>query len=109
MAFDPLCGDGAGHAIREAILAAAVIRALGRGAVAAEVLAHYRARLMAGFKRHLELCREFYVTGHSGPWWEAELHHILVGIDWCNAQLGVEPKFHYQLNGFELQRVVGSG
>ena len=27
MAFDPLCGDGTAHAIREAILASAVIRA----------------------------------------------------------------------------------
>ncbi len=31
MAFDPICGDGTAHAIREAILAAAVIRALARG------------------------------------------------------------------------------
>ena len=31
MAFDPICGDGTAHAIREAILASAVIRALANG------------------------------------------------------------------------------
>ena len=31
MAFDPICGDGTAHAIREAILAAAVVRALAKG------------------------------------------------------------------------------
>jgi hypothetical protein len=105
MAFDPLCGDGTGHAVREAILAAAVIRALANGASAGDVLEHYRTRLHAGFKRHLELCREFYSAGHRGAWWEAELHAIMVGMEWCKAQLGTEPKFQYRLNGFELQPI----
>ena len=71
LAFDPLCGDGVGNAIREAILAAAVLRAIAEGANIDSVLAHYRGRLLAGFTRHLELCRQFYVAGNSGPWWDA--------------------------------------
>jgi hypothetical protein len=104
MGFDPLCGDGTAHAVREAILAAAVIRASEREP-SENILAHYRTRLLAGFKRHLELCREFYQRGWSGPWWDAELHHIRVGIAWCEAELGAEPDFRYQLNGFELRRI----
>lgn len=99
LAFDPLCGDGAGHAIREAILAAAVIRAARQGWDAGPLLEHYRARLVAGFKRHLEVCRQFYATGGSGAWWNTELNLIRKGIDWC----GAEPRFRFQLDGFELR------
>jgi len=101
LAFDPLCGDGAGHAIREAILASAVIRAAAQGAHADELLAHYRARLVAGFRRHLEVCRQFYSAGGSGNWWRTELELIEQGIAWC----GAEPRFRFQLNGFELRAV----
>jgi hypothetical protein len=38
MAFDPICGDGTAHAIREAILASAVIRALANGGSAGDLL-----------------------------------------------------------------------
>ena len=101
LAFDPLCGDGTGHAIREAILAAAVIRAASTGADVESLLAHYRARLVAGFKRHLLACREFYATGGTSEWWATELRMIEEGIAWC----GQESAFRYQLRGFELQLV----
>src|SRR5579863_8404443 len=48
MAFDPICGDGTAHAVREAILAAAVIRALAAGGNTGELFSHYEARLTAG-------------------------------------------------------------
>ena len=98
MAFDPLCGDGTAHAIREAILASAVIRA----AVNDDVLAHYQARLTAGFRRHLALCREFYTSGGDGPWWRKELDSIQLGIAWCDRQLTAHGDFRYQLRDFEL-------
>ena len=100
LAFDPLCGDGTGHAIREAILASAVIRAAAQGANADELLAHYRARLVAGFRRHLQVCRGFYATGGLGDWWRAELELIGKGIAWC----GDDPQFRFQLDGFELRQ-----
>jgi hypothetical protein len=105
LAFDPLCGDGTGHAIREAILAAAVVRAIATGAGPDAVIAHYRARLLAGFKRHLEACREFYETGGSGWWWDAELELVRQGIEWCGRELGNDGRFQFQLRGFELQLV----
>jgi len=98
MAFDPLCGDGTAHAIREAILASAVIRA----AVNDDVLAHYQARLTAGFRRHLALCQGFYTSGGDSPWWRQELDSIQQGIAWCDRRLATHGDFRYQLRDFEL-------
>jgi len=106
MSFDPLCGDGTGNAVREAILAAAVIRSALAGSNDVEgLLAHYRARLRAGFYRHLEFCREFYSNGRSGPWWDQELDHIMKGIDYCKSAMTQGLRFRYQLTGFELQPI----
>jgi hypothetical protein len=102
MAFDPLCGDGTGHAIREAILASAVIRAVAKDGPNADLLAHYEARLTAGFRRHLTLCREFYTSGADGPWWRRELELIEEGIAWCESRLKTHGEFRYQLKDFEL-------
>jgi hypothetical protein len=102
MAFDPICGDGTAHAVREAILAAAVIRSLAKNRGQFDVLAHYEARLTAGFERHLTHCREFYRSGGRGPWWRSELAAIERAIDWCDTRMGVKFEFRYQLRGFEL-------
>lgn len=108
MAFDPICGDGTGNAIREAILACAVIRAIAKHAQNDQkdaLLAHFRTRLIVGFLKHLELCRQFYAAC-SGEWWASELDHLDAGIAWCRAQLGSEPKFRYRLRGFDLEPVL---
>ncbi len=69
--FDPVCGEGAGNSIREAILAAATLAALKEGRLDAEeaLLGNYEARLRAGFARHLSLCKQFYQNGGQGEWW----------------------------------------
>jgi hypothetical protein len=103
--FDPLCGDGAGYATREAILGSAVVRAAAAGADADAVAAHYRARLVGGFQRHLEVCRQFYETGGSGPWWNQEADSLRRGLDWCRVQLDGAPAFRYRLNGFALEAI----
>ncbi len=103
--FDPLCGDGTGNAVREAILAAAVIRAAASGGEVAGLVAHYRSRLIAGFQRHLELCRQFYQTGGTGGWWQTELALLMQGIDWCRRELAGSPGFQYRLDGFELKSI----
>jgi hypothetical protein len=105
MAFDPICGDGTAHAIREAILASAVIRGLARAGPADELLRHYEARLTAGFRRHLMLCRQFYLSGGTGELWTRELSAIDRGIQWSDAKLGANTNFRYQLRGFELEAV----
>jgi hypothetical protein len=105
MGFDPICGDGTAHAIREAILASAVIRALAAGGSTDDLLSHYQARLTTGFRRHLTLCRQFYLSGRAGPLWDSELEAIDRGIQWCDSALQNHASFRYQLRGFELEAV----
>jgi hypothetical protein len=100
MAFDPICGDGTAHAIREAILAAAVIKAIANGGDAASLRAHYEARLTAGFARHLANCLPFYTAAASGPWWQNEANALREGLAWCEDRI---PPFQYRLNGFDLE------
>jgi len=103
MAFDPLCGDGTAHAVREAILASAVIGAVARGDDPVQLMAHYEARLTAGFRRHLAHCLEYYASGCGGPWWESEAESVVQGLDWCGRQLSRHTKFRYRLDGFDLK------
>jgi 2-polyprenyl-6-methoxyphenol hydroxylase-like FAD-dependent oxidoreductase len=103
LGFDPLCGDGAGNAIREAILACAAVRAVVGGADVDSVLAHYSSRLIAGFHRHLKLCEEYYGSGGQGLWWEEQLAATIQGIKWCQSLRFDAPKMRYRLNGFSLE------
>ena len=79
-----------------------MIRAAANGGNIADLLAHYRARIVAAFRRHLLVCREFYSTGGEGDWWRTELEQIDQGIAWC----GAEPRFRFRLDGFELRPTV---
>jgi len=105
LAFDPLCGDGVGNAAREAILAAAAVRAVLAGADVKSILEHYRSRLLAGFERHLKLCRAFYSSGHSGPWWDEQIDACDRGIAWCRSKLQAGNRFSYRLRGFSLEPI----
>jgi hypothetical protein len=105
LAFDPLCGDGTGHAIREAILASAVLRAAARGANVKELTTHYQTRLVAGFKRHLWECHKFYEGGGVGSWWKSAADSVREGLAWCDNQLSNAGDFRYRLRGFELERL----
>jgi hypothetical protein len=105
MAFDPLCGDGTAHAVREAILASAVIRAVARGEEPGPLLAHYEARLTAGFERHLAHCLQFYSSGGSGPWWRAQAESVEEGLEWCRRRIQDHGRFRYRLNGLELEAI----
>ena len=102
IAFDPICGDGTANAIREAILASAVLRAIANGAAAESVCTHYETRLTAGFERHLVNCLQFYRSGNSGPWWRAQAELTGQGIEWCRGRLSRHPEFRYRLSGYEL-------
>jgi hypothetical protein len=103
MGFDPLCGDGTAHAVREAILASAVIRAADGGEPVDVLVAHYEARLTAGFERHLAQCREFYSSGGSGEWWKKEAAACVEGMEWCRSRMN--GTFRYRLEGLELKPV----
>lgn len=105
ISFDPLCGEGAGHAVREAILASAVLTAIARGEPEELLLAHYSTRILSAFLRHLETCRTFYVSARSGPWWDGEIHLLDGGIAWCRSRLAAAPPYRYRLSGFELRPI----
>ena len=104
LGFDPLCGDGAGNAVREAILGSAVFRAAFETGDVHGLVSHYQTRLLGGFRRHLALCFEFYKSGHSGPWWDRQLDDLQQGLSWCSDELKRSPGYHYRLNGFRLER-----
>jgi len=109
MAFDPLCGDGTGNAIRGSILASAVVRAALAGQDQSkeqeEFRAHFSARLISGFLKHLEICRPFYVTGGTGPWWRAELELLDQGIEFCRQRLRESRPARFRLAGADLVRL----
>jgi hypothetical protein len=102
MGFDPICGDGTAHAIREAVLASAVIRAIAGGGDAPSLFSHYETLLTAGMRRHLALCAGFYRTGGSGHWWRTEAESLEEGHRWCTSKLAGAGQPRYQLKGFEL-------
>lgn len=103
LAFDPLCGEGVANATREAILASAVVRASLGGADANQVAEHYRVSLIGGFRRHLALCKQFYESGGSAPWWKQQVHELDRGLEWTGERLGQTPEFRFRLNGFNLE------
>jgi hypothetical protein len=100
--FDPICGDGAAQAVREAILAAAVVTAIAEGGDREALRTHYRSMLIAAMRRHLMLCMQFYRAGGSGPWWSAQLEALADGHAWCTRQLASLPEPRFELHGFRL-------
>jgi hypothetical protein len=105
MAFDPLCGEGAGHAVREALLASAVIRASAKGSSAETLLAHYETRFMQAFLKHLQVCMQFYTSGGSSEFWRAEVAALETGIAWMYQRLRQQAPPRYRLAGYELQPI----
>jgi 2-polyprenyl-6-methoxyphenol hydroxylase-like FAD-dependent oxidoreductase len=107
MSFDPLCGEGAGHALREALLAAAVICGAAKGYSVETLFAHYNTRLMQGFLRHLQVCLPFYQHGGHSEFWETEAAALKSGITWMQSRLQNQPPVGYRLVGYELEPIAG--
>jgi hypothetical protein len=102
MSFDPICGEGAGNAVREAILASAVVRLIAGNEIPADGLAHYSSRLLAGFLRHLQTCAHFYASARQSEWWDLEIAGLERGMEWARRQLSILPKPRYRLVDFSL-------
>jgi hypothetical protein len=103
--FDPVCGEGVGNAVREAILVAAVLRALFRGSDPYSVLMHYSARLLTGFHRHLKMCVEYYTSARCSSWWDGQIELLHAGIVWTEKELKKCAAPRYRLVDFDLQEV----
>jgi hypothetical protein len=106
LGFDPIGGEGVGNAVREAVLASAVIRAILRGGDVSALMSHYSARLIGGFFRHLESCIAFYGGGGSSPWWRSQLAELKRGIDWTRSEAGNWPPARYRLVNFDLESLA---
>ncbi len=102
IAFDPICGDGTAQAVREAILACAVIGAIREGQDSQSLLDHYEAMLIAGMRRHLRLCAQFYQSGSNGPWWPEQVSALAQGFNACTNRLAMMPEPRYELHGLRL-------
>ena len=105
LAFDPICGNRTAHAVREAVLAAAVVRAISNSGDETALLWHCEARLVLGFQRHLAASLEFYRSGNRGSWWDRESAFLQDGLEWCAARMHGFTEFRYQLRGFELRSI----
>jgi hypothetical protein len=88
--------------VREAILASAVVRAIAQGGDVKSLLAHYNSRLRLGFLRHLQICRSFYASGGSGPFWSGECELLDQGIHWLQQRMQTQPASRFRLVGFDL-------
>ncbi len=97
MSFDPLCGEGAGNAIREAFLVAAVVRAEIGGADRERLTAHYDTRLRQGFLRHLQTCLPFYETGGMSRSWKDSCDELRAGIEDLLLELASAPRPFFRL------------
>ena len=91
--------------MREAILASATVRAINEGGDCQSLIAHYQARLLAGFQRHLAHCFDFYKSGFTNPWWGRQLDDLESGLAWCSKQIVGMNASRYRLNGFTLEPV----
>lgn len=97
MNFDPLCGEGAGNAVREAFLAAAVVRAALQGHPVTELTKHYEDRLRRGFARHIEVCLQFYQSGGTSAFWKEQVDALHNGMPHLAALLTPAPPPSYRL------------
>lgn len=73
LSFDPIAGDGVGHALRGVVLAATTLDELAKGAPAAPALARYDATLRAAMAHHLGLCVRHYRAAAPGAVWHDEI------------------------------------
>ena len=102
MSLDPISGQGAAAAVRESILAAALIRASFLEPAPGALAEHYSNRLLAGFLRHLALTRPFYATGGTGPWWQSALFQLDDAIAWTKSQPALRAIPRFLLRDFDL-------
>jgi len=98
VSFDPLRGDGVGHAVRGALLAQSIIAAIASGADQGPCLAYYRSRLACAFVEHVQTCLAHYRRAWNAPVWNDEI----VLMSECIAKTAVERPLGFRLEGREL-------
>jgi flavin-dependent dehydrogenase len=103
--LDPVSGSGAGHALRTAILAAAVIGGIRDGMPAATALDHYTRRLGSAFLDHLAGCVSYYRAAFGTAGWAGELHATAAALT-THAARQRSGRFGLALHGGRLTPVT---
>jgi 2-polyprenyl-6-methoxyphenol hydroxylase-like FAD-dependent oxidoreductase len=101
LAFDPISGDGTGHALRGAILAAAAMEAIEEDGDELAIRRHYRDRLRFAFVSHLHRCLELYGSFAPRTLWAAELDAMAAALETIGTP-PAPPEFRYRLVGTRL-------
>lgn len=96
--FDPLCGDGVGHAVRGALLASSVIIAIRDGGEPSQHLAHYRQRLAHAFLGHVRIAAAHYSTSWNSSIWSDDI----AAMSELFTVVATPEKFKYRLHGRRL-------
>ena len=100
MRLDPVSGYGVTYAIREAILASAVIDAAGTVPSSHGHLTHYQRRLRDAFVGHLDVCIRLYSAGLASPTWNQEIKPMRQAVE--AARRTAAPTYRYRLTGTRL-------
>ncbi len=85
LGFDPISGDGTGHALRGVVLASTTLQAIVDGAAAGPTLADYRGTLRRAMAQHLKACLGFYTP--VAPAWHDEVAAMAAGLAGLEARL----------------------
>jgi flavin-dependent dehydrogenase len=96
---DPICGDGTGYAIREAILGTAVLESIRAGLSAEACLRHYTLRLQQAFSQHVKACIQYYLEAFALPVWKTEIEQMRKAV---SVGLNDAMALEYRLQGFKL-------
>lgn len=98
--FDPLSGSGTAQAVRTAVLAAAAIDAVDRGADERDVRAHVTDRVLTAFAEHVRTCLGLYTsalaggrTGLDPAAWQDEIDLTAAALRGFGAAAGSSPRF----------------
>lgn len=102
LAFDPICGDGLGQALRSAILAAAAIEAVEGGEDRSGVRAFVRHRFGLAFLAHLDTCAGFYASLTPAASWTTELRAMREEASMLAQELPAPGRLRYRLIGSRL-------
>ena len=99
IALDPICGDGTGHGLRAALLAAAVLDA---GAAQSDGLRHYEVRTRKAWLDHVDACVAFYSGGWTSELWSAEIAAMTAERDSAHARRIAGEPLRYGLHDEQL-------
>lgn len=76
--YDPLCGDGCGHAIRSGVMAAAIVlRSREYFEEYGKLLDWYRSRLRSSYVQHLDACANLYGRSPFAKHWENYIENLV--------------------------------